>query len=113
MHTFEQASKRKPIMVREKKLNNLLDLFVYLNSLLFPASERYSQGIKYTFQGTDNFFGISLQDSTLSYDNRLRGDDDADDMAVDDEGYGFVLVRGRCVGDDGGGDWTGNGGPAR
>lgn len=68
------------------------DFFVFLDSALFPVSERYSQGIKYAFEDEDSFFGISFQDSMISYDNRLRGDDDADDEAVDDAGYGFEIA---------------------
>ena len=68
------------------------DVAVFYDSILLPVSERYSQGIKYTFEDTNNFFGISIQDSTVSYDNRLRGDDGLDDMAVDDEGYGLEIA---------------------
>ena len=68
------------------------DLSVFYDSIFFPVSERYSQGIRYTFETMDNFFGISFQDGTVSYDNRLRGDDGLDDMAVDDEGYSFEVA---------------------
>lgn len=66
-------------------LNPEASLFV--ESLLFPIGERYSQGIKYTHKGARTFFGISAQDGTISYDNRVNGDNDADSTAVDDGGY--------------------------
>ncbi len=68
------------------------DLSVFFDSLLFPVSERYSQGIRYTYQDEETFWGIALQDGTVSYDNRLRGDDGLDDMAVDDGGYSFEIA---------------------
>jgi len=71
------------------------DLSVFYDSIFFPIGERYSQGIRYTFENEDNFWGVSIQDSTLSYDNRLRGDDDLNDGSVDDEGYSFELAYSR------------------
>jgi len=68
------------------------DVSVFYDSLLFPVSERYSQGIRYTLKNETHFFGMSVQDSTVSYDNRLRGDDDLDDGAVYDYGYGLELA---------------------
>lgn len=68
------------------------DLSVYLNSIFFPVGERYSQGIRYSFEDENSFFGIALQDGTINYKNRLGGDSSSDGTAVDDGGYGFEIA---------------------
>ncbi len=68
------------------------ELSVYLNSIFFPVGERYSQGIRYTYQDEKSFFGFAIQDGTLNYENRFGGDSSADSTAVDDGGYGFEIA---------------------
>jgi hypothetical protein len=65
------------------------ELSVYLNSIFFPVGERYSQGIRYTYEDEKSFFAFALQDGTINYENRLGGDGSGDSTAVDDGGYGF------------------------
>lgn len=65
---------------------------VFFESAFFPIAERYSQGIKYTHDKGSNFLGISIQDTTVSYENRFGGENDSDSTPVDDGGYGFEVA---------------------
>ena len=69
-------------------------LAVYLNSIFFPVGERYSQGIRYNYESERSFFGFSIQDGTINYENRLRGNGigSVNSTAVDDGGYGFEMA---------------------
>ena len=68
------------------------DASVFIESLIFSLGDRYSQGLRYSFENDRSFFGFSIQDGTISYKNRTGGDDDADNTAVDDDGYGFEVA---------------------
>lgn len=68
------------------------EAFVFFESVLFPVGERYSQGVRYTYENDTTFFAVSIQDGTLNYENRLGGDDAEDDTAVDDGGYGIEIA---------------------
>lgn len=68
------------------------DLSVYLSSIFFPVGERYSQGVRYNYEDEKSFFGFSIQDGTINYENRFGGDSSADSTAVDDGGYGFEMA---------------------
>lgn len=64
----------------------------FFDAAFFPVGERYSQGVKYTFEDEATFLGVSLQDGTINYGNRLGGDNGADGTAVDGGGYGFEIA---------------------
>ncbi len=72
----------------------------------------YAQGVKYTYEGENSFFGISLQDEAFAYDgSRLGGDDDVSSFAVEaagsiamDNGLSFFLGGAYEAGDGSGGD---------
>lgn len=68
------------------------ELSVFLDSIFFPVGERYSQGVRYTYEDETSFFGFAIQDGTLNYENRLGGDSSADSTAVDDGGYGLEIA---------------------
>lgn len=68
------------------------DLSVFLDSIFFPVGERYSQGVRYNYEDENSFFGFSIQDGTINYENRLGGDSSTDSTAVDDGGYGFEIA---------------------
>ena len=57
-----------------------------VGNAITPVGERYAQGVKYTYEDESMFFGLSLQDGTVAYADRLGGNDDFDD---DDGGYGI------------------------
>lgn len=65
---------------------------VFFEAALFPISERYSQGIKYTYDKNGNFLGISIQDSTVNYENRFGGKNDSDSTPIDDGGYSVEVA---------------------
>ena len=62
-----------------------------IGSSVFPVGARYAQGVKYTVENDNSFFGISLQDGTTRYSDRLGGDADLEDSA-DDGGYGVEIA---------------------
>lgn len=68
------------------------DVNSFFDAIFFPVGERYSQGVRYTYENETSFFGFSLQDGTINYEGRLGGDGDTDGTAVDDGGYGFEIV---------------------
>ncbi|PXA05432.1 hypothetical protein DDZ13_00765 [Coraliomargarita sinensis] len=67
-----------------------------LTATAFPIGARYSQGVKYTYDGDDTFFGISIQDGINLYSDRLGGDPNG----FDNGGYG-VEVAGSYYMDNG------------
>jgi len=72
-------------------IDDLLDLAV---GTIFPLP-LYNQGVKYTHESEDWFFGVSIQDGVYSYSDRFGGDSDSDGG-----GYG-VEIAGALKGDNG------------
>jgi len=71
--------------------------FAYDEATLLPG---YAQGVKYTFESDNTFFGISLQDTVSgAYAGRLGGNDDRLDTNDDggfgvEAGYGYYMEDG-------------------
>ena len=71
--------------------------FAYDEATLLPG---YAQGVKYTFESDNTFFGISLQDTVSgAYAGRLGGNDDSL-TATDEGGFGVEVAYG-CYMEDG------------
>jgi len=68
------------------------DAVAILENAIFPVGARYAQGVKYTYEDDNAFFGASIQDGSVNYDNRLGGDSDFDGTAADDGGYGAEIA---------------------
>jgi len=68
------------------------DDIAVVTSAISPIAARQSQGVKYTYDSENSFFGISIQDGTYNYSGRLGGDNDFDGTAVDDGGYAVEIA---------------------
>lgn len=64
----------------------------FFESVFFPIAERYTQGVRYTFEKDNTFLGMSIQDGTLIYENRFGEEHDSENIPVDDGGYGIEVV---------------------
>lgn len=77
-------------------INDLLafatDVPAFFESVFFPIGERYTQGVRYTFEEGNTFLGISIQESTVIYENRFGEENDSDNVPVDDGGYGIEVA---------------------
>ncbi|KRP34623.1 MAG: hypothetical protein ABS34_12755 [Opitutaceae bacterium BACL24 MAG-120322-bin51] len=63
-----------------------------VSATMFPLPG-YAQGVKYTHEDDNSFFGISLQDGVGNYSGRLGGDTGAfDGTASDGGGYGVEIA---------------------
>ncbi len=77
-------------------INDLLasatDVPPFFESVFFPIGERYTQGVRYTLEKSNTFLGISIQDSTVIYENRFGEENDSDNIPVDDGGHGIEVA---------------------